>query len=200
MAGNEHGVVAHGPQALRDAADQIVIVATREVAAPNAACKQHIAHKRTLEFRRVKHHMAGRVPRAMTHLQGVLAEGHGVVVMQPTRGFERRGRWEAVVHGGRGQVVNPKLIAFMGADDGQVQLLGQFGRGACMVNVGVGDPNLFKLDAEFCAGVEQHGEISAWIDDGRLHGFVTPHNGTILLKWRNGNGLIVQHDLIVNRT
>ena len=50
MAGNEHGVIAHGPQTLRDAVDQIVVVALRKVGAANAARKQHIAHKRTLDL------------------------------------------------------------------------------------------------------------------------------------------------------
>jgi hypothetical protein len=50
MSRNEHRVIAHGPQALRDAGNQGVVVALRKVSAANATGKQHIAHKRTFDF------------------------------------------------------------------------------------------------------------------------------------------------------
>ena len=63
--------MAHGPQTLSDAGDQIVVIALRKIGAANAARKQHIAHKSALDFGRIKHHMAGRVARAVAHLQSV---------------------------------------------------------------------------------------------------------------------------------
>ena len=54
MAWNEHCVIAHGPQALRDAGNQGVVVALWKVRAANAAGKQHIANKRTLDLRGMK--------------------------------------------------------------------------------------------------------------------------------------------------
>lgn len=64
MAGNEHRVVAHGPQALRDAVYQMLVIALREVGAANAAGKQYIADKRAVHLGRIKHHVARRVARA----------------------------------------------------------------------------------------------------------------------------------------
>ena len=81
-------VVAHGPQALRDAVDQVFVVATRKIRAANAACKQHITNKCTFDFGRVKHHMAGCVAWAVAHLQRVRAKRDGVAIVQPARGRE----------------------------------------------------------------------------------------------------------------
>ena len=88
MSWYEHRVVTHGPQALGDAIDQVLVVALREIGAANAAGKQHIADKGALDVGRIKHDMAGRVPWAVTHLQSVRAQGDGIAVTQPARGFE----------------------------------------------------------------------------------------------------------------
>lgn len=45
MAGDEHRVVTHWPQALLDAGDQRVMIALRKIGAPDRARKQHISHK-----------------------------------------------------------------------------------------------------------------------------------------------------------
>jgi len=73
---------------LGDAIDQVLVVALREIGAANAAGKQHIADKGALDVGRIEHDMAGRVPRAVAHLQGVRAQGDGVAVAQPACGFE----------------------------------------------------------------------------------------------------------------
>ena len=51
MAGDEDGVVAHRPQALGDAVDQLLVVALRKIRAANAAGKQHIADKGAVDLR-----------------------------------------------------------------------------------------------------------------------------------------------------
>jgi len=45
VAGNEHRVIAHRPQAILDAGDQRVMVALREIGATNGTGKQHITDK-----------------------------------------------------------------------------------------------------------------------------------------------------------
>ena len=65
---NEHRVVTHGPQALGDAVDQVLVVASWKIGTAYAASKQHITDKSTLDLWRIKHHMTGRVTRAVAHL------------------------------------------------------------------------------------------------------------------------------------
>jgi hypothetical protein len=50
MSWNEHRVIPHRPQTLRDARNQGVVVALRKVSAANAACKQNITDKRAFDF------------------------------------------------------------------------------------------------------------------------------------------------------
>ena len=88
MAWNKHRVVPHGPQTLCDAVDQVFVVTTRKICAANAACKQHITYKRTFDFGRIKHHMAGCVAWAVAHLQRVRAKCDRVAIVQPARGLE----------------------------------------------------------------------------------------------------------------
>jgi hypothetical protein len=71
MAWNEHRVIAHGPQTLRDAGDQSVVITLWKISSANAARKQNIAHKGTFDFWGMKHHMTRRVARAMSHVQCV---------------------------------------------------------------------------------------------------------------------------------
>jgi hypothetical protein len=71
MAWNEHCVIAHGPQTLRDAGNQGVVVTLWKISSANAAREQNIAHKSTLDFRGMKHHMTRGVARAVPHIQCV---------------------------------------------------------------------------------------------------------------------------------
>ena len=53
-----------------------------KIAASDRSGEQHIADKRALNLRRIKHHMAGCVAWAMPHLEGVLAQGHRVAIVE----------------------------------------------------------------------------------------------------------------------
>jgi len=65
VPGDEDRVITHGPKALLDAADELGVFALWKVGAANAAGKQHVAHKRALCLRAVKHHVAGGVVGAL---------------------------------------------------------------------------------------------------------------------------------------
>ena len=73
VAGHEGGVVAQGPQALRDAVDQLRVAALRKVRAAHAARKQHIAHEGQPRIGRMKDDVAGRVAGAVAHRQRAAA-------------------------------------------------------------------------------------------------------------------------------
>lgn len=194
MPGNEHRVIAHGPQALGDAGDQIIVIALRKIGAPDAAGKQHIAHKSTLDLWRIKHHMARRVPRAMAHLQSVRTQDDGVAIGQPARGLEDPRRWKAIGRRRCGQAVDPELVGRVRPDDRQAaQLLSQVGRARCVVHVTVGDPDLFELEAQALDGAQQQVKVAAGIYNSRLMGLIVPDQGTVLLEGGDGDGLVLKH-------
>ncbi|MNT36811.1 hypothetical protein D3C72_1729160 [compost metagenome] len=81
----------------------------------------------------------------------------------------------------------------MGANDGQRQPLCQLARAARVVDVGVGEPDLFERDAQTLDFCEQHIQVAAGVDHGRLVGGVAPDEGAVLLKRGNGDGEVAEH-------
>jgi len=142
MPGDEHRLVAHGPQALDDAVDQILVVAHREIRAADAARKQHIAHKGPVDLRRMEHHMPGRVPWAVAHGQRLIANLYLVAIRQPARGREMLRRRKAEHRALLRQPVNPELVARVRPHDGQPQTRGQLARAPRMVDVRMREPDL----------------------------------------------------------
>ena len=193
MAGDEHGLVAHRPQALDDAVDQILVVALREVGAADAAGQQHIAHKRPINLRSVEHHMAGRVARAVAHLESLVANVHRIAIGQPARGREVLRGWKSEHRALLGQAVNPELIARMRANDGQRQPLCKLARAARMVDVRVREPDLFEREAQPCNGGQQGVQVAARVHHGGLVCGVTPDNGAVLLEGGDGDGEVAEH-------
>ena len=169
------------------------MVTTGKVRAAHAAHKQHIAHKRTFGFLRVKHHMARCVARAVAHIQGAIANLNRVAIDQPTVGCERftQGKVEhaALV----GQSIDPELVTHVWADDGQVQLLGQFCHPTCVVNVRVGEPDCLQLQIAIGNSLLEFVQIATGVDDGGLVGFTAPHDGTVLCKRCDRNGVVAKH-------
>ncbi len=138
MAGDEDGVVAHRPQALGDAVDQLLVVALRKVRGTNAAGKQHIADEAALNLRGMKHHMAGvwpgvwrtcRVSRPTCTVSPSSSQRVGTKV--PAGGKPN-------IRALLGQAVDPELVASVGADDGHIGLLGQGRRPPAWWMLGVG--------------------------------------------------------------
>ena len=62
-----------------------------------------------------------------------------------------------------------------------------------MVDMRMRDPNLLKRDAELLAPIEQHVQVTTWIDDGATHGFIAPNDGAVLLERGDGNGFVLEH-------
>lgn len=72
MAWDEDGVVAVGPQALRDAVQELLVVAAGKIGAAHAAGKQHITYKRSVQLFGVEDYMPGRVAWAVPNRECVL--------------------------------------------------------------------------------------------------------------------------------
>jgi hypothetical protein len=119
MAWNEDGVIAHGPQALSDALNELAMIALRKVCPSNAARKEHITYKSALNFGRIKHHMARRVARAVAHMEHMRPHFHLVTVVQPARGCEGLRLWKTKHAALLRQTIDPELVARVWAHNGQ---------------------------------------------------------------------------------
>src|SRR4029079_2888344 len=88
MSGDEGGLVAHRPEPSGDRADELLLVAAREIPAPDRALEQHVADHRELRFRMVEDDVAGRVARAVSDVERQLAEAYLIALVEPARRLE----------------------------------------------------------------------------------------------------------------
>ena len=92
-----------------------------------------------------------------------------------------------------GQTVDPELVALMRANDGQLVLGRQLAGAARVVDMGVGDPDGLEIQAQALHLPLDLLDISARVDDGRIHGLVAPDERAVLLKGGDGDSVILQH-------
>ena len=188
VAGDEDGVVAHGPQALGDAVDELLVVALGEVGAADAAGKQHIAHEGVARAFVEEHHVAGGVAGAVQHFERVLANADLVAIFQPSGGGEQLGLREAEHLALLGQAVDPELVAGVRADDGQVELARQRAGAARVVDVRVREPQGLEEQAALFHRFEQLAQVAARVDQRGLVRFIAPDEGTVLFERGDGDG------------
>lgn len=137
--------------------------------------------------------MARRVARAVAHIQGAIANLYCVAIGQPTVGCERLTQGKVEHAALVGQSVDPELIALVWADDGQVQSLCQFCHPTRVVNVRVGQPDCLQFKIALRNRFVEFVQIATGVDDGGLVGFTAPHDGTVLCKGCNRNGVVAKH-------
>src|SRR5690554_6790705 len=95
MAGNKGDVIAEREQACADRADQLGMIAPREITAANGTGKEHITHHGKTGFGLYEYHMTRGVARAVQYVQTGVAHRDLITMFQPARGREGARRREA---------------------------------------------------------------------------------------------------------
>lgn len=95
VAGQKRHVVAERKELLANRMDQLRVIALREIRAADRAGEQHVADDRKTRAAMEVHDVAGRVTRAVPHLEQLVAHRHGVAVVQPARRREALAATEA---------------------------------------------------------------------------------------------------------
>ena len=91
------------------------------------------------------------------------------------------------------EAVEPKFVSFVWADDGDGKFLGKRADGADVVDVGVGEPELFELHAEFCRFGFNACGFAAGVDGGGFFGVAAPEDGAVLFKGGDRDGVVAEH-------
>src|SRR5256885_12313868 len=81
----------------------------------------------------------------------------------------------------------------MGADDGQLLCIGQLARAACVVYVGVREPDGLERQAQALYLPADLLQVAARVDDGGFHGLVAPDQRAVLLEGGDGDGVVLEH-------
>src|SRR5438309_6607992 len=101
---------------------------------------------------------------AVAHVEGELADGHLVAVCEPSRRLERAAV-DPVLGTFGTQLLDPEAILLMRALDRDSELFGENAGGAAMVDVAVGQQDLFDCDARLLSRRFQPWEISTRVDE-----------------------------------
>ena len=92
-----------------------------------------------------------------------------------------------------GQHVEPEGVLLVGARDGDACSLPQFGCGAHVIQMTVGQQDVSQGQAVPGDGGQQFVRLATGVDQGRLMGLVTPDEGAVLGERGDRDHLEFQH-------
>ena len=108
--------------------------------------------------------MAGRVARAVTHLQFHPAEAHGIAAGEPAPWREGLQLPETETRALLRQVVDQEPVIDMRTFDRQAELFRQLRRPAAVVDVAMGEQDFLQHHALLLHRIKYQLQVSAWID------------------------------------
>src|ERR1700712_63893 len=112
--------------------------------------------------------MAGGVAGAMIDVEGQVADGDLIAILQPAVGFEDAAG-DAILAAIVLKPRNPEAVGLMRSLDLDTEFLGERASLAAMVDMAVGDEDLFDHHAILFGGTLQLGQVAAGIDKGAAH-------------------------------
>ena len=186
VAGHERRFIAHWPEPFCDGADQLQLVAMRKVPATHRTAEQNVADKGKFRLGVMKNDVARRVARTMANLKKKFANSDLIAIDKPACRLE--GLAEDAIFGAvGGQPVDPVTISFMRTLDRDAEVTGKDSGTSAMVDMAVGEEDLFNCNASRSGCVLETIKVSAWIDERAQHRSGAPEQSAILLERRNRN-------------
>lgn len=179
MAGENLGRGGKSQQLGLDRLDEEFVIAAREIGAPNGAAKESITGDDFALLGQVKADAAGRMAGGEkdAHLVAQAIEGlAGGEAPVNGEGFGLRDAGPLGLHGE--EVVGGLVLGVHG--DGGTEMALQLGDGTDVVNVGVGEQDLFDVEAGIFQERQDFGKLVARIDDDGAA--VAAQNGAIALE------------------
>jgi hypothetical protein len=187
MAWYEFNIVTQRPQALFNAVDQRLMIASGEIGASDGTLEQDITDNGDSITFVKKDHMARRVARAVQDIELLLANGDAVTLIQPSVGFEYLGGGEPEHLALFRHCLDPEPVLFMWTFDYQAPSSGQFTYATGMIDMRVGNQNLFQLQTLILDHLEYLIQVAAWIYHRGFLAFLTPQQGAVLFKGGDGD-------------
>lgn len=181
MPGNEGGIAAERPKPLRDGINQLLMIAARKIRSAYRSLKQYIPDNRQVGWRVMKNNMARRVAGTMDDIQRQIANRHRIAMDKPAVGLKCFGVhpiFLAII----AQLRDPEAIILMRAFNWHTQFLGEQTCLPTMIEMPVGDDDLFNRHPMVIRRGAQPGQIPARIAKRAFHGLGAPDQGAILLE------------------
>src|SRR6478736_2769140 len=115
----------------------MLVVAAGKVGAPDRPLEQDVANQGQSRRLVIEDDVAGRVPRAMDHVEHKLADGHLIAILEPAVGLERVA-FDAEIAAVVAESRDPESILLLRSFDRYAELLGEDSGAAAMVDMAVG--------------------------------------------------------------
>lgn len=164
------------------------MIAAWKIGPPDRSLEQYVSDERKLGRLVKKNDMTRCVARTVDDVEYQLAYRYLIAVMQPAVW----GEWPAgdAIFAVT-ELVDPELVILLRPLDRYAQFFREDARAAAMVDMAMGDEQLFDRHALFGGSALEHVEIAARIYERAAHCFRTPQQGAVLLerRHREDNGL-----------
>ena len=196
MAGQNPGFARQRKQAGVDGVDDLIGVPAGQVGAADAAFKERVAGHQQLERGKVQADRALGMAGSVDDLGGVALQAHNLAIGQAfirRRGLRRRNADPGGLHLHR---LEKRPVVFIQKNGRAGQLL-ELESAAHVVDVGVGEENLFQFEAKFGEPAVNALSLVAGIDDNGLAGLRIAQQGAVGLQRADGkafqdHGVILQ--------
>ena len=185
MAGHELHVIAERPEFVGYRADQVFVVAAREVCAADRALEQYVADEGDLCICVVDHDVARRVTRRVDDAELHAFQFQLVAIFEIAVGGDVLQTGQAVLHGRAFDLVEPELVVLVRADDGHAETFAKLVGSAGVIEVAVGEPHLLQRQAEMLERADECVDVAAGINQHGVLGLCVPDQGAVLLQRRH---------------
>ena len=156
--------------------------AAGHVGAADRAVEQHVADMGEAHVLVEEHHAARRMAGAMQDVEGQLADRDLVAFVEPAVRREIAHAGHAEARAARHHIVEQELVGDMRALDRHLQRVAQFGGAADMVDMAMGQPDLFDRDIGLLDRRLDLRHVAAGIDHHGLLGGLAPQQRAVLLE------------------
>ena len=153
-----------------------------QVGAANGAAEKDVADNGEAGLLVEEDHRAGAVAGAEEDLEFVPGDRDRIAFLEPPVGGAAAGALEAERLRLLVEPLQHLLVGLVRTDDVDAEMLFQFLRAGGMVDMAVGQQNLFNRHADLFDGIADAVDLSARIDDDAALGIIVPQKRAVLLE------------------
>src|SRR3984893_5503360 len=124
---------------------------------------------------------------AVQDVEAQFADRNSFALLEPAVRREIAHAGHAEPRAARHHIIEQELVGDVRADDVNLQRVPQLGGAADMIDMTMGEPDLFDGDAGLLDRCLDFWNVAAWVDHDSFFGGLTPQDRAVLLEQRYGD-------------
>ena len=189
MTGNKLDIVTQGPEAFLNGMDQGIVITPRKIGAADRSPEQHIADDGEPVAGLEKDDMAGRMAGAMMYIQGNITKTDRIAFVQPAVRDERLRTGKSEFPARRIETVEPETVIGMRSFNRYLEPPGKFRHASRMIDMPMGHQYFLYPETRLRSDRRDPIHLASRVNNRSRAALLAAKQGTILLKWGNGNHL-----------